>query len=124
MATQAVEHRRDRRIDLSAVTVSIRNLESKSPAEHAISGQVKDVSLTGLLASIPAAFSLRPGTSVSCEVTVPRESRKQFPFARIIGEGWVVRVQQPQDANEGESSVEVAVAFAGTATALGAIDSF
>ncbi len=124
MATQSVvDRRRERRIGLAAVTVAIRNLDQKSASKSPITGRAHDVSLTGVLANVPAPFSLRPGTPVSCEITVPRESRKQFPFTRIVGEGWIVRVHQHESKDAG-ASADVAIAFTGTATALGTIDAY
>ncbi len=121
--THVVERRRERRIELPSVAVAIRALGPKGASQSPLVGQAKDVSLSGVLAHMSSPVSLSPGTPVTCEVSVPRHARKQFPFSKLLGEGWIVRVN-PHEGEAAGGSTDVAVAFAGNATALGTIEAY
>jgi len=123
-ATQTgMERRRFRRADLD-MSVAIR--PDPSASEPPITGRVKNVSLAGVYAYVKSPFSLKPGTSVFCEVAVPSEQTRIFPFTRILSKGWIVRVDQiPSGRREhdphGEKRAGVAVAFTKDVKAFGTV---
>lgn len=120
MSVAAVERRRHRRIDL-AVKVVIRAIEGASIGAPVI-GYAKDVGLAGVFVIVPGPASLKPGAPISYSVEVPAERQRQFPFTRLMGKGWVVRLaEQQSDAVSGISGTGIAIAFADDVTALSAV---
>ncbi|MBI2885377.1 MAG: hypothetical protein HYY15_04305 [Candidatus Omnitrophica bacterium] len=91
-----------------------------------IQAQARDLSLAGMYCYVTAPVPWSVGELVHCTVVVPSEQAATFPFARVLGPGWVVRVDQiPRGRRAGEnpSSEErfgIAVAFASDVTALAA----
>ena len=118
MSTQA-ERRRSRRTDLEA-PVELRNLElaEAGTSQQAVKGQVKNLSLNGFYCTVVSASSLQPGQRVLSNVAIPREQSRHFPFARMLGRGWIVRVEPTTPSTQ----VGVAVAFDSDATALGTLE--
>jgi len=122
----AIERRRFRRAELD-VPVTIRPLGTEEAAEMAVTGQVKNVSLAGVYCHVRAPCLLRPGNHVTCSISIPLEQARWFPFSRVQGKGWVVRVEPlPVGRRAGETPAEepllgVAVAFMPDVTALGTI---
>jgi hypothetical protein len=122
-----IERRRFRRAELD-VTAVLRSLTDEASAAEPIIGQVKDVSLAGVLCHVKAPCPLTPGEQVLCSITVPPEQARLFPFTRLHGKGWVVRIEAiPVGRREGERPPEdeligLAVAFTPDVTALSAIE--
>ncbi len=119
-----MERRRFRRAELD-MAVAIR---SDAPASQSpITGRVKDVSLAGVYAYVKSPCSLKPGVSVFCEVSVPPEQTRIFPFTRIMSKGWVVRVEPAPvgrrggELPPGEKRLGVAVAFTRDVKAFGTV---
>jgi len=121
-----MERRRFRRAELD-VPVSIRSWGQEETGE-AITGQVKNVSLAGVYCHVPAPSPLKPGQQVICSISVPPEQARWFPFSRVQGKGWVVRMDSVQtgrragEAPPDEPLLGVAVAFMPDVTALGTIE--
>lgn len=121
-----VERRQFRRAEID-VPVSIRASASEEPSPPTITGQVKNLSLSGVYCYTASPCSLKPGESVTCAVAIPPEQARAFPFTRIAGKGWVVRVDPiPAGRRAGENPTDedligLAVAFTPDVTALGTI---
>ncbi len=121
-----VERRRFRRAAV-AVDVAIRPQEAGAARESAVTGAVKDISLAGVYCYAPSPCPLKPGAAVVCEVTVPVEHTRQFPFSRILSRGWVVRVEpvptgrREHDLPPGDARVGIAVAFTPDVKAFGTV---
>jgi len=116
-----VERRQFRRAEVD-VPVAIR-FDSGSAT-----GQVKNVSLAGVYCYTNSPCALKPGESVTCAIAIPPEQTRAFPFTRIAGKGWVVRVEPvPAGRRAGENPsdedlIGLAVAFTPDVTALGAVE--
>lgn len=121
----AVERRQFRRADVD-VTVEVRPQRDGELGE-AIEGQVKNVSLAGLLCYVQAPCALQVGDRVVCGMTIPESQTRYFPFTRLHGKGWLVRIDQINSGRragevpEGEHWIGLAIAFAPDVTALGSI---
>ena len=118
MSASVIERRRHRRVELP-VTVSFRAVEQPSAAVPIV-GHAKDVGLAGVYVVVPGSVPLSAGSAVFYTVEIPAEQQRDFPFSRLMGKGWVVRVQPDQLMEEGQSGVGVAIAFTDDATALSA----
>lgn len=122
----AMERRRFRRAELD-VPVSIRPVTQDASAEP-VTGQVKDLSLAGVFCSTPAPCVLKLGDAVICSIAIPPEQARLFPFTRVLGKGWVTRLEPlPVGRREGERQPEeallgLAVAFSPDIAALGTIE--
>ena len=120
MSASAVERRHHRRVDLP-VKVVLRKISGSSVGEP-INSIAKDVGLAGVYVIAPEAGTLKPGDVVSYSVEVPVERQRQFPFTRLMGKGWVVRLTDKQkDAESGITGMGVAIAFADDVTALSTV---
>lgn len=122
------ERRQFRRAELD-VTIAIRPIEEEEGASSTvIEGRVKNVSLAGVLCFVPTPCPLKTGQAVICSVTIPLEQARLFPFTRLNGKGWIVRIapvapgRRSGDLTQGEQFLSVAVAFAPDVTALGTIE--
>ena len=124
------ERRQFRRAELD-VTIAIRPIEEEEGTSSSvvIEGHVKNVSLAGALCYVPTPCPLKTGQAVLCAVTIPLEQARLFPFARINGKGWIVRIapvaagrRSGDFAQQGEQFLSVAVAFAPDVTALGTLE--
>ena len=126
MSTVA-ERRRFRRADLD-VTVALRPVGEKGPVGESVIGQLKDVSLAGLYCYANTPCSLQMRQEVVYALTVPMEQARFFPFTRLGGKGWVVRLEpitsgrRAGETPSAEQLVGVAIAFAPDVTALASID--
>ena len=119
MEARVIERRQHRRVDLP-VEARLRSLNGSGQSVSPVIGRAKDVSLAGVYAFFPAPFPFSAGAAVSFEVEIPPEHAKQFPFVRLLGKGWVVRVTPGEEP----SQVGVAIAFTGDTTTLSAIQSY
>ena len=123
-----MERRQFRRAELEA-PVELRSLNESgsSDSRPILTGRSKSVSLGGCYSYIKAPCPLKRYDEVVCSIAVPPEYRGHFPFTRVLGRGWVVRVESPHKsgrANSGaepESQVGVIIAFTPGVTALGTI---
>ncbi len=142
MDAEVLERRQQRRAELRAQVV-IRGLAEAEPNQQPVIGKVRNVSLSGVYAFVPATFSAPPGSPVAVSVSIPQESTRQFPFVRLLGKGWVVRIDKPDNRSHrrqtqaqareaahnplnlqeilGGEEVGVAIAFSRNVTALGAV---
>ena len=126
MAT-VVERRRFRRADLD-VSVAIRPVGEKGPVGEAVVGQLKNVSLAGIYCYVNAPCSLQVRQEVACSLAVPLEQVRFFPFTRLGGKGWIVRLdpitagRRAGESRSEEQLIGVAIAFAPDVTALASID--
>ena len=116
-ATSAIERRRHRRVGLP-VQVSFRGVDEPLSTPLVI-GEAKDAGLAGVYVVTQSPCRLPAGTSVNYSVDIPPEQQKKFPFSRLLGTGWIVRVI-PQ---EGGEAVGVAIAFTNDVTALSSVQS-
>lgn len=123
-----IERRRFRRAELLEVSVTIRVLDAESKPGAAVTGQVKNVSLAGVYCLVPAG-KLNQGDQVVCSLEVPVEQHRAFPFARLMGKGWVSRVDQVVTGRragerhvQGEQPVGAVIAFTPDVTPLGKIE--
>ena len=119
MEARVIERRQHRRVGLP-VEVHLHSLEAATQPASTVAGSAKDVSLAGVYAYFPAPFPFAAGAAVSFSVTIPPEHAKQFPFVRLLGKGWIVRVTP----GEASSQAGVAIAFTGETTALSAIQPY
>ncbi len=101
MNIDVLERRQQRRADLKA-QIAVRPLDEAHAGQAPVMGRVKNVSLSGVYAMVPATFSLPAGASVAVSVSIPQESTRQFPFVRLLGKGWVIRVDRPDDRKHGK----------------------
>ncbi len=120
MSVAAVERRRHRRVDLP-VKVVFRLIEGASVGAP-FTSFAKDVGLAGVFVIVPGSANLKPGAAVSYSVEVPPERQRQFPFTRLMGKGWIVRLAEKEtDAEGGILGTGVAIAFADDVTALSTV---
>jgi hypothetical protein len=118
------ERRRSRRVDLPDVPVVIRPVNADDLPGQPVECQLRNVSLTGLSCLVPASVSLQPNDRVVCSVLIPRERTRTFPFTRLHGRGWVLRVEptaptrRAGDTTGGQTMLGMAIAFAPDASAL------
>lgn len=123
-----VERRQFRRAEVQ-VPVALRPMNPPSTDHDSlITGQVKNVSLSGVYCYTKSPCALKPGERVTCSVAIPPEQTRHFPFTRLVGSGWVVRVDPiPMGRRAGDNPIEeellgLAVAFTPDVTALGAVE--
>ncbi len=122
-----IERRRSRRVELDAGLITIRQLKDGQEAAP-VTGQVKNVSLEGVLCHVKAPCALAKGDTVACSLSIPADQTRWFPFNRLLGNGLIVRVEpvaSGRRAGENPSTEQLlglAVAFAPNVTALGTID--
>ena len=124
MEARVLERRKQRRIQLEGVTVELRPLldQPNGHRDAIIHGRVLDVNLTGVYAMIPEQPSFAIGSAMACTVTIPHELARRFPFARLLGKGWVTRVaSHPTETIDGHPAMGVAISFGGDVTALAAV---
>ncbi len=119
----ALERRRFRRAALEA-PVMIRTEATT------MTGQAKNVSLAGLYCYVKAPCALTAGQQVVSSIAFTEEQARQFPFARLLGKGWVTRIEpvvagkRAGEAAEGdELMIGVTIAFTPDMTALGMLES-
>ena len=125
-----LERRRFRRAELD-VEVAIRSIDpnSQTPPDSVITGYVKNVSLAGAYCYVKSPCTLQSGEQVTYSILVPSAQAHWFPFRRLFGKGWAVRVEPiPMGRRAGENPdheqlLGLAVAFAPDSTALGAVQS-
>ena len=122
------ERRQFRRAELD-VTIQIRPVGDGDSSQPMLEGRIKNVSLAGALCYVSTPCPLKTGETVLCSVMIPTEQVRLFPFARLHGKGWVVRIspvsggRRAGDATQaGEQWLSVAIAFAPDVTALGTLE--
>ena len=124
----AMERRRFRRAELD-VPVTIRQANQDHSAGEPIIGQAKDVSLAGVFCYVKAPCQLQVGESVVCSIAIPQEQARWFPFARILGKGWITRIKPIAVGRRGgdriaeseDALLGLVVAFHPDVSALGTI---
>jgi len=118
-----IERRKFRRTDLEA-PVTIRQFGREGVVKAPIAGELKNISIAGMYCHLKAPCSLKVGEQISCSVSVPSEQARLFPFNRIVGKGWISRLEPISlGRRSGESPSQeqlfgVAVAFAQDVTVL------
>ena len=126
--SSALEHRRFRRATLDAPVV-IRTVEAEGAEPAIITGQAKNVSLAGLYCHVKSPCSLTAGQPVLSSIAFTDEQARLFPFARLLGKGWVTRVEsvtagkRAGEPAERDALIGVTVAFTPDLTALGMLES-
>lgn len=123
MSVQVVDWRQHRRAKLEA-SIEIRSLDSGVPSSPIVA-RTKSVSLAGcyVVMNRPVSFSI--GSTLSCQIVIPREATRNFPFTRIAGKGRVVRIDDPVESSGQEGSmVGIGIAFSRDTTSLGTIRGF
>ena len=123
-----IERRQFRRAELD-LSVVIRSLEQKEGTPPTtVTAQVKNIGLAGVYCHLTSPCPFAPGERVISSVCIPATQARFFPFTRIGGHGWVVRVDEVSPGRRaGESTTDqlllgLAVAFAPDVTALASID--
>ncbi len=123
------ERRRFRRADVEA-PVTLQVIAPAGGEPVTLTGQAKNVSLAGLLCYVKAPCLLTPGQPVTSSLSVSEEQVRLFPFARLLGRGWVTRVEPiavgkraGEPSSNDESLVSVTIAFTPDLTALGMLES-
>ena len=126
MPPSAIDRRRSRRADVDgAITLQ---LVKEGTLNALLTGQVRNVSLDGVLCHVKAPCELTKGDHVNCSLSIPQEQSRFFPFSRLLGQGVVVRVEpvisgrRAGETLASDQVVGLAVAFAPNVTALGTID--
>lgn len=117
------ERRGQRRIQFSASVEFGKGSRGKGELIYFSSGRSSDVSTTGVrfVTREPGPFT--PGEVLAVSIEVPWETRRVFPFSRIVGFARVVRVleEEPRSEEEGGQR-DVALEFCeGETMLLGAI---
>jgi len=110
--------------------VVIRAMNAEGAAEQAtVTGQAKNVSLAGLYCHVKGSCALAPGQQVISSISCSEDQARRFPFARVLGKGWVTRVEpvvtgkRVGEPIEDQTLIGVTVAFAPDVTALGMLES-
>jgi len=120
-----MERRRFRRAELN-VLMTMRLVNQDAEAEPVI-GQVKDISLAGAFCYTEAPCFLKLGDAVICSIAIPPEQARLFPFTRVLGKGWVTRLEpllvgrREGERQPEEALLALAVAFSPDVAALGTI---
>jgi hypothetical protein len=124
----AMERRQFRRAELE-LPIILRSMEQKAGmSPTVVTAYVKNISLAGVYCYVKSPCPFVSGESVISSVTVPTDQVRSFPFTRLGGKGWVVRVDElsagrrSSDQTAEELLFGVAVAFAPGVTALASID--
>ena len=140
MEAPVLEKRQHRRADVEG-RVELRSFGvSSGQSATPVVGRADNVSLAGVYVRVPSPFPWLAGTAVSCAVNIPQDATKQFPFARLVATGRIVRVFPPKSPSgkssassssreEGKDAgstadVGVAIAFTSDVTALGTIGGY
>lgn len=122
---RVIERRQFRRAELDA-PIDIRSAKTEQPNAQ-VTGQVKNVSLAGVYVYVSSPCPLQPGEQVICSIVVPLEQQRAFPFRRVSGKGWIVRLEpiargrRTGESPSADSLIGMVVAFAPDVTALGAV---
>ena len=74
-------------------------------------GESKDLSTGGVYLSSYSAVHLKKGDILRVSIPIPRESRRRFPFSRVVGLARVVRVRELSAAPQ--SQLGLALEFLG-----------
>lgn len=99
MKAEEVERRRHRRVELG-VPILLRQTQDETEATSFQEGLTKNISLAGVACRIPPHQAPSVGEAVVLSITIPYESRREFPFSRLAGRGRVVRVMTQELAIE------------------------
>lgn len=113
-----LERRRGPRANVTAPLV-VRHLDARKNAptlEH----MTRDISLAGAYFETDRPDAFQKDELVLASITIPEHERRAFPFARLVGRGRIVRVQELPPA-QGAKRFGVAIEFGRDATALTAI---
>ena len=116
------ERRGQRRIQLSVPAEFGKGSGGKGELMYFSSGRSLDVSTSGvrLVTSEPGPFT--PGEVLAVSIGIPWETRRVFPFSRIVGFARVVRVIEEEPRREEGGQRHVALEFLShETTLLGAI---
>ena len=113
MTTEAMEKRRGRRISLKAPLMIRRDIAGE-PEERVAA----NVSLSGVYFETDRPYQSSEAVVVS--VAVPEQQRRDFPFSRLAGRSYVVRIDELSEV-EGRKRYGVALAFADNVTTLLAV---
>jgi len=116
------ERRGQRRIHLSAPVEFGKGSGGKGELMYFSSGRSLDVSTSGvrLVTREPGPFT--PGEILAVSIEIPWETRRVFPFSRIVGFARVVRVLEEEPQPEEGGQRHVALEFCkGETMLLGAI---
>ena len=118
-----VERRHARRTKFDG-PMTIRGAESRS--EEPIIAHVRNVSLAGAYCAVTSPCTLKPQDEVVCSLETPPEQLRAFPFSRLHGRGWIVRIERISlGRRAGESlsddQLGLVVAFSPDLTALSSI---
>ena len=126
--TSVIERRRHRRANLG-LPVEMRPAADAGGKTPSVIGRLRNAGLAGFYCTVddPSPFTI--GQKIICSISVPPEEFRAFPFSRVMGRAWVVRVEPvPMGRREGEAppgqpKLGMAVAFAPDVTALGSVRS-
>ena len=84
-------------------------------------GESLDIGSNGVVFTTNEPGPFVPGEVLALSIAIPWESRRKFPFSRIVGFGRVLRIEEGPRSEEGEQ-LRVALEFcADRMTLLGAI---
>ena len=116
------ERRGQRRIQLSAPMEFGKGSGGKGELIYFSSGRSLDVSTSGvrMVTNEPGPFT--PGEILAVSIEIPWETRRVFPFSRILGFARVARVAEEEPLSDEGGPRHVALEFCeGETTLLGAI---
>ena len=132
-----IERRQYRRAELEVpVTILVEDASVSSAEEGqkhpetsrtVVKGDLKNMSLAGFFAHVKSPCPLQPNSEVVCSVVIPSDEEVRFPFSRVAGKGWVVRLEPiPTGRRAGETKsseqlLGIAVAFHPNVSALGRV---
>ncbi len=118
-----VERRHARRTKFDG-PMMIRAAETRTDAP--IMAQVRNVSLAGAYCAVKSPCTLKPQDEVVCSLETPPEQLRTFPFSRLHGRGWIVRIERiSMGRRAGETlsddQLGLVIAFSPDVTALSTI---
>ena len=112
------DRRRWPRVRLAVPVRLSRGAGGGGGAVSAVLGQSVDISPGGVSLTAEEGGVFVPGEVLTVSVSIPWESRRTFPFSRIVGTSRVVRVEPPGAADLGPRRFALAFSEGGV-TLLG-----
>jgi hypothetical protein len=118
--TPTGERRHHRRIALEIPVWMCSPDEGPAALWH--EGRSRDLSLAGMLCTVPAWSPVAVGEMVRLSIPIPPDRQREFPFSRLAGRGRVVRIEElARRGASSQSAVELALAFGTDLIALAAV---
>lgn len=92
--SRSYDRRGRHRVGLSAPAQFCRGIVGDVESESSATGQTANLSTGGLYLTTSEDGPFAPGDVVTVSITIPPDSRRLFPFSRIVGACSVVRAEE------------------------------